>query len=100
MVMIEALACGTPVVTTGCGSAGEIVDHGETGFVCRDQISLARAVVQAGELDRSRCRAVAETRFSSTRMVADHVALYRRALEGADSRRGAREVTPSRTAAA
>ena len=44
MVMIEAMACGTPVVTNNRGSASEIVDHGETGFLCDDEASLVASL--------------------------------------------------------
>jgi glycosyltransferase involved in cell wall biosynthesis len=80
MVMIEALACGTPVVATRRGSVPEIVDHGTTGFVCRTGEELVGFLARVGELDRSACRAAAVHRFSMARMAADHVALYRRVL--------------------
>jgi len=83
--MIEAMACGTPVVTNDRGSASEIVDDGETGFLCDDTDSLVRALRRVGALNRSRIREVVEQRFSSHRMAADHIALYRRAIaESAD----------------
>lgn len=82
MVMIEALACGTPVVATPRGSVPEIVDDGITGFVRAGHQSLAEAVQRSAGLDRVRCRAEVAARFSTTRMVADHVALYRRVIEG------------------
>ncbi|HZP31448.1 MAG TPA: glycosyltransferase family 4 protein [Acidimicrobiia bacterium] len=78
MVMIEALACGTPVVATPRGSAPEIVLHGATGYLAAGEASLVEAVGRAGELDRRRCRADVAERFSSRRMAADHVALYER----------------------
>ncbi len=81
MVMIEALACGTPIVANDRGSVSEIVDDGETGYVCRDLASLTRALHRVGGLDRSHCRAVAEQRFSSRRMVEDHIGLYRTTIE-------------------
>ncbi len=80
MVMIEAMACGTPVVTNNRGSASEIVDHGETGFLCDDESSLVGALYKVATLNRSRCRVAVEERFSSHRMVADHIALYRRII--------------------
>jgi len=79
MVMIESLACGTPVVATDCGAASEIVDNGETGYIC-DLSSLERALREVGGIDRSHCRVVAEQRFSSQRMVNEHIAVYRRAI--------------------
>jgi glycosyltransferase involved in cell wall biosynthesis len=83
LVMIEALACGTPVVATNEGAAPEIVVQGETGFLADTTDDLVAAVIGAGGLSRLRCRARAETRFSAKRMVADHVELYRRVLDRA-----------------
>ena len=82
MVMIEAMACGTPVVTSNRGSASEIVDEGETGFLCDDTDSLVKALRRVEALNRSRSREVVEQRFSSQRMAADHIALYHRAIAG------------------
>jgi glycosyltransferase involved in cell wall biosynthesis len=76
LVMIEALAAGTPVVATCAGSAPEIIDDGVTGFLRDDLAGLAEALPRAGELDRGTCRRTAETRFSTGRMVADHLDLY------------------------
>jgi glycosyltransferase involved in cell wall biosynthesis len=76
LVMIEALACGTPVVATGCGSAPEIIDDGETGFVRTELPALAAALHRAGELDRNRCREKAVSSYSTERMVAEHIQLY------------------------
>jgi glycosyltransferase involved in cell wall biosynthesis len=76
MVMVEALACGTPVVATAKGSVPEIVEDGVTGFVCGGEIELVAALHNVDSIDRARCRKAAETRFSAERMVADHVALY------------------------
>ncbi len=76
MVMVEALACGTPVVTTSLGAAPEIVDHGVTGFVCSDEKALVDAVLASPRLERPACRRAVVARFSADRMVAAHVALY------------------------
>jgi len=95
MVMIEAMACGTPVVANNRGSAFEIVDQGETGFLCDDQSSLVGALHKVASLNRSRCRVAVEQRFSSRRMTADHIALYRGILSGA---RVAPETDPPPTA--
>ncbi len=77
LVMIESLACGTPVVATGSGSVPEIVDDGSTGFVRDSTDDLAMCLSKAVDLDRAACRKAAETRFSTTRMVSDHIDLYR-----------------------
>ena len=84
MVMIEAMACGTPIVTNNRGSASEIVDDGKTGFLCDDNYTLERALRQVDTLSRSRCREVVECRFSSRRMAADHISLYRRTIDGGE----------------
>jgi glycosyltransferase involved in cell wall biosynthesis len=76
MVMIEALATGTPVVATRIGSAPEIVDDGVTGYLVDDRNRLVDALVKATALDRFACRKAAEDRFSAERMVAEHVAIY------------------------
>jgi len=80
MVMIETLACGTPVVASGAGSVPEIVPDGETGFVCSGPEALAAALGRVGELDRARCRAAAERRFSASRLAGDHLRVYRAAI--------------------
>ncbi len=82
LVMIEALAAGTPVVATSCGAAPEIVDHGRTGFLFGDLGEMAAALDKRDQLERSACRSAAETRFSSERMVDEHVALYEAVLSG------------------
>ncbi len=80
LVMIEALACGTPVVATPAGAAPEIIEHGETGILALGGASLVTALADVGALDRAQCRRRAEQRFSATRMVEAHLALYEEAL--------------------
>ncbi|MDT0170692.1 glycosyltransferase family 4 protein [Pseudarthrobacter sp. BRE9] len=75
LVMIEALATGTPVVGTSIGSAPEIVDHGRTGFL-GGTAELAGLVPAAATLDRAACRKDVEDRFSAERMVGEHLELY------------------------
>jgi glycosyltransferase involved in cell wall biosynthesis len=77
LVMIEALATGTPVVATPMGSAPEIVQDGVTGYLRSGRLPLAAALLDAAHLHRGACRADARRRFSSERMVDDHLALYR-----------------------
>lgn len=81
MVMIEAMAHGTPVVVTPHGAAPEIVDHGVTGYVVSGIDRLVDAVHRVGELDRGACRRAVERRFSIERMAADHVELYQRRID-------------------
>jgi len=81
MVMVEALACATPVLTTNFGAAPEIVEDGVVGFVRTEEADLVRALGRLSEIDRSACRRHVEERFSAERMVAKHVAVYREAVE-------------------
>ncbi|HEY5274007.1 MAG TPA: glycosyltransferase family 4 protein [Acidimicrobiales bacterium] len=76
MVMVEALACGTPVLGFGRGAAPEIVEQGVTGFLANDEAGLIEAAKRLDELDRVACRAAIEGHFSQDRMVADYVALF------------------------
>ena len=80
LVMVEALACGTPVVATSLGAAPEIVEDGLTGFLVDGEDALDRALERVDELDRRACRHAAEWRFSAERMVAAHLALFERLL--------------------
>jgi len=76
LVMTEALACGTPVITFAEGAAPEIIDDGRTGFVCADEAEMADAISRLGEIDRHACRAAVEGHFSAQRMVDDHLTLF------------------------
>ena len=92
MVMVEALACGTPVVGFPNGAAPEIVDHGRTGYLPRDVVGLAQALRTVDRIDRSLCRAMVASRFSVGKMVRRHLALYadvlaRSTLDGSGHRR-------------
>jgi glycosyltransferase involved in cell wall biosynthesis len=78
--VVEAMACGTPVITYPRGSMPEIVDEGTTGFLVNDVLEAARRVDAAVALDRRSIRRVAERRFSVERMVDDYLAIYRRLL--------------------
>jgi glycosyltransferase involved in cell wall biosynthesis len=80
VVMVEAMACGTPVIATPRGSAPELIDDGVSGFVRGSLDGLVGAVRQAGALDRTRVRKLAAERFSAERMVIEHVRLYRRVI--------------------
>jgi glycosyltransferase involved in cell wall biosynthesis len=81
LVMIEALACGTPVIAYARGSVPEIVEDGETGFLVSSIDEAADAVSRVASLDRRRCRATFENRFSTNRMCSDYLAIYRKVLE-------------------
>jgi glycosyltransferase involved in cell wall biosynthesis len=80
LVMIEALASGTPVIAYREGAAPEIVDDGVTGFLCDDMGQLIERIPAVRELDRRACRASAEHRFGMQRMVSEHLALFEQIL--------------------
>jgi glycosyltransferase involved in cell wall biosynthesis len=80
LVMIEAMACGTPVVAHRRGSVAEVIDDGITGFHAGVIDALAELVPRALELDRRQVRAHAESRFGHRAMVDAYVALYRRLI--------------------
>lgn len=77
IVMIESMACGTPVIAFSRGSVPEVVRHGENGFRCDGVRDAARAVGELHRLRRAEVRRDAEQRFSSRRVVSDYEALYR-----------------------
>jgi glycosyltransferase involved in cell wall biosynthesis len=80
LVMIEALACGTPVVAFRGGSVSEVLDDGVTGFIVETIDDAIDATRETGRLDRRRCRITFERRFSVARMAADYVALYEQVM--------------------
>ena len=81
LVMAEALASATPVLAFPSGAAPEIIDHGRTGYLCRDEDEMVTAVARVPEIQRRQCRAAAEQRFSLARMAPDHQRLYRPILQ-------------------
>jgi glycosyltransferase involved in cell wall biosynthesis len=76
LVMIEALACGTPVIARPCGSVPEILRDGITGYIGSTVEELARAVQRAANISRKRCRAEFESRFTSETMAANYEEVY------------------------
>jgi glycosyltransferase involved in cell wall biosynthesis len=82
LAMIEALACGTPVIAFRNGSVPEILDDGVTGFIVDSVEEAVRAVGRIPELSRHACRAVFEERFDAARMARDYLEVYRRLVHG------------------
>jgi glycosyltransferase involved in cell wall biosynthesis len=81
LVMIEAMACATPVIAYRSGSVPEVVEDGVTGFIVENEEEAVAAVRKLGQLDRRTIRARFEERFSARRMVADYEVQYRKLLQ-------------------
>jgi glycosyltransferase involved in cell wall biosynthesis len=80
LVMLEAMACGTPVVARRMGSTPEVIAHGRTGFLADTGSALVEAVRRIEDIDRAECRQHVEQHFSVERMVDDYETVYRRLL--------------------
>ncbi|MDZ4691023.1 glycosyltransferase family 4 protein [Terricaulis sp.] len=76
LVMIESMACGTPVIAFGRGSVPEVIDDGVTGFIVHTVDEAVGALEKIGDLDRAAVRKRFETRFTVERMVRDYVDIY------------------------
>jgi glycosyltransferase involved in cell wall biosynthesis len=81
LVMIEAMACGTPVIAFRCGSVPEVIDDGRSGFIVDTEYAALAAIAHLGTLSRAEVRRCFEERFSAGRMARDYVALYRELIE-------------------
>lgn len=82
LVMIEAMACGTPTVAFRRGSVPEVLDHGITGFIVDDIPQALDALGRVDTLNRRQIRKVFETRFSTQRMADDYLSVYHRLIHG------------------
>jgi glycosyltransferase involved in cell wall biosynthesis len=78
LVMIEAMACGTPVIAYRGGAVGELVEAGQTGFIVESLKDAVEAVRRVAQLSRKRCREVFEQRFTAKRMAHDYVQQFER----------------------
>jgi glycosyltransferase involved in cell wall biosynthesis len=86
LVMIEAMACGTPVIAYNRGSVAEIIDDGLTGFIVEDETSAVADVGRLSGLNRDAVRKQFEVRFTARRMALDYLAAYRGLKEAAEPR--------------
>src|SRR5205814_1380228 len=80
LVMIEAMACGTPVIAFRSGSVPEVIDDGVTGFIVDNEAEAVEAIARLGELDRRKVRARFEQRFTAERMANEYVRHYQSLL--------------------
>jgi len=83
LVMIESMACGTPVIATRWGAVPEVIEHGRSGIVVDDYRQMAGALADADRLEPLECRRYVEERFSAERMVRDYEVAYTSVLEEA-----------------
>ena len=95
LVMIEAMACGTPVVAWRCGSVPEVIDDGVTGRIVQTMDEAVAAARDVGHIDRRRCRQVFEQRFASRQMATRYLVLYRKLIEAGQASRGPLAATES-----
>jgi glycosyltransferase involved in cell wall biosynthesis len=89
LVMIEAMACGTPVIAYCRGSVSEVLEDGVTGWIVESIEAAVQAVRRVPALSRARCRQVFEERFSAFRMAQDYLRIYKELLGGWSGRAAA-----------
>jgi glycosyltransferase involved in cell wall biosynthesis len=80
LVMVESMACGTPVIATRHGAVPEVIEHGLSGIIVDNYKQMAAALDEADELDPNECRRYVEERFAPERMVGDYERAYREAI--------------------
>ena len=85
LVMIEAMACGTPVIAYPLGSVPEVMEERVTGFIVPDLEGAVKAVKRLGEIDRKKCRRHFEQHFNAERMAQDYLNIYQRLVRGEPS---------------
>jgi glycosyltransferase involved in cell wall biosynthesis len=81
LVMIEAMACGTPVIAWNCGAVPEVIDDGVTGFIVNSEEEALAAIARARDVDRRQVRAVFDRRFTASTMARNYLNVYARLLE-------------------
>jgi glycosyltransferase involved in cell wall biosynthesis len=82
LAMIEAMACGTPIIALRNGSVPEVIDDGITGFIVDDEAAAASAAGQIHLLDRTLIRTIFEQRFTARRMAEDYLRIYQHLTSG------------------
>lgn len=83
LVMIEAMACGTPVIAFNCGSVPEVMEHGVTGYICDTTDEAVQHLKDIDSFSRAGCRAVFEQRFTANAMAKSYVDVYERIVDSA-----------------
>lgn len=98
LVMIEALACGTPVIVRRCGSSPEVVTHGTSGFICDSRQDFIRAIRNIDTISRLACRREFEKRFTLEEMTSNYEKLYHELIAGSSGQSRVRTARTARTA--
>lgn len=80
LVMIEAMACGTPTIAFSCGSVPEVIDPGVTGYIVNDVNEAVKTLERIADFDRISCRRQFEARFTAERMARDYLAIYQQCV--------------------
>ena len=83
LVLIESLACGTPVLVYNHGSFPEIIEHGQTGFLCAHVDDMVKGIERLSGIDRAKCRQSFEERFTAGRMTHEYIRVYDDIVRGA-----------------
>jgi len=81
LVMIEAMACGTPVIAFNCGSVSEIIKNGQNGFIVKNEEEALQALKQIPNLSRKACREYFEQHFSASKMAQNYLELYEKLIK-------------------
>jgi len=81
LTMIEAMACGTPTIAFCCGSVPEIIEDGVTGFIVKSEEEAVRTLERVSSMNRAKCRATFERRFTASRMAKDYLSIYHSLVE-------------------
>ena len=87
MSVIEALACGTPVIAMNRGAMPEIIEHGKTGFLANNQKEFEEYMLRIDEIKPEDCRKSIEKHFSTTAMARNYMARYRQVLKSSKKQR-------------
>jgi glycosyltransferase involved in cell wall biosynthesis len=95
LVMVEAMACGTPVIATPCGAARELIEPGRSGYLCFSDADMAQAVQRVSALDRTQCRQHVIDRFSARTMARGYEHLFRQLQESERRRPAVSRLPPS-----
>jgi glycosyltransferase involved in cell wall biosynthesis len=98
--VVEALACGTPVIACNRGSMPELIDDGVTGFLVNNVDEAVNAISRIGEIDRAACRAAVSARFTVDRMADRYLDLYRSLLGRGAARLSLAQASDARCGAA